>query len=105
MRIELAQAVGALIANASTDEYQLEDDEMERLVNAANVVTWARTGVERDYRGDVILDHDPEAPTRFVKQLVQLVRGAVAISKQPKEALTLALRCARDSLPPLARNF
>ena len=105
MREELAQSVGALIANASTDEHQLEDSDMERLVNAANVVTWARTGVERDYRGDVILDHDPEMPTRFVKQLVQLVRGAVAIGKLPKDALTLALRCARDSLRPLRREL
>ena len=35
---------------------------------AADIVTYARTAVERDYRGDVIDSHAPEMPTRFVKQ-------------------------------------
>jgi hypothetical protein len=40
-------------------------------------------------------------PTRFAKQLQQVVRGAVAIGVGRHEALKLAIRCARDSLPPL----
>ena len=35
------------------------------------------------------------------KQLVQLVRGAVAIGMDRADALRLAIRCARDSMPPL----
>jgi hypothetical protein len=40
-------------------------------------------------------------PTRFAKQLVQIVRGAVAIGLSRKAAIRLAIRCARDSAPPL----
>ena len=40
-------------------------------------------------------------PTRFAKQLTQIVRGAVAIGMDRADALRLALRCARDSMPPL----
>ena len=54
-----------------------------------------------DYRGDVIDAHAPEMPTRFAKQLGQMVRGAVAIGMDRTRGLGLALRCARDSMPPL----
>ena len=64
-------------------------------------MTLARTGVEYDYRGDVIDAHAPEMPTRFAKQLTQIVRGAVAIGMDRADALRLAIRCARDSMPPL----
>src|SRR6185369_98839 len=35
------------------------------------------------------------------KQLTQIVRGAVAIGMDRTDALRLAIRCARDSMPPL----
>ena len=65
----------------------------------------ARSAVERDYRGDIVFAHDPEMPTRFAKQLVQMVRGAVAIGMTPNDGMRLALRCARDSIPPLRRDI
>jgi hypothetical protein len=40
-------------------------------------------------------------PTRFAKQLAQIVRGGVAIGLSRKAAMRLAIRCARDSAPPL----
>lgn len=64
-------------------------------------MTLCRTAVEFDYRGDIIDRHEPEAPTRFAKQLVQMFRGGVAIGMARQDALRLALRCARDSMPPL----
>ena len=70
-------------------------------MKAADIVTMARTAVERDYRGEVIDAHMPEMPTRFAKQLAQIVRGGVAIGMPRKEAMRLAIRCARDSIPPL----
>jgi hypothetical protein len=39
-------------------------------------------------------------PTRFTKQLAQLLRG-VALGIDRARALRLAIRCARDSMPPL----
>jgi hypothetical protein len=105
MREALAQAVGGLIGAASKDLYQFSDAEIGRLVKAADIVTMARTAVERDYRGEVVDAHDPEMPTRFAKQLAQLVRGAVAIGVSVREAMRLAIRCARDSIPPLRREI
>jgi hypothetical protein len=64
-------------------------------------VTLARTGVDFDYRGDVVDSHAPEMPTRFAKQLAQVVRGGLAIGMDRGRALRLAIRCARDSMPPL----
>ncbi len=45
--------------------------------------------------------HAPEMPTRFAKQLAQVVRGASVIGLDRTNALRLAIRCARDSMPPL----
>ena len=88
-----------------TTPYQLSDDEVEQVVKAADLVTLARSAVERDYRGEIEFAHDPEAPTRFAKQLVQLLRGAVAIGVPPDDAMRLVRRCACDSIPPLRRDI
>ena len=101
MRKELAHSAGALISHINKKEYALSDDQIDQLIKAADIVTAARTGVERDYRGEVIDAHALEMPTRFAKQLGQLVRGAVATGMPVENALRLALRCAHDSIPPL----
>jgi hypothetical protein len=102
MRAELAAAVGGIIGHVDCDgTYELRDDEIDQLIKAADVVTFARTAVERDYRGDVIDAHAPEMPTRFAKQLAQMVRGGLALGMNRAATMRLALRCARDSAPPL----
>jgi hypothetical protein len=102
MRQELADAVATLINNIDTRSvYQLTDEDQNIIVAAADLVTLARTGVELDYKGDVIDAHAPESPTRLAKQLTQIMRGAVAIGMEPKDALRLVIRCARDSMPQL----
>jgi hypothetical protein len=101
MREELAEVVGGLIAHASTDVAPLTEDESTRLLKAADITTMARTACERDFKGDAIYAHAPEMPTRFAKQLTQLVRGGVAIGMQRDQAMLLAIRCARDSIPPM----
>src|SRR5262249_14945358 len=105
MRREMADAVGGLIAHASLTETTLADDETEMLINAADIVTLARTAVEFDYKGDVSMAHAPEMPTRFAKQLAQVIRGGVAIGLPRKAGMRLAIRCARDSIPPLRREL
>jgi hypothetical protein len=42
-------------------------------------------------------------PTRFAKQLAQLVRGGLALGMDHDHAMAVALRCAADSMPPLRR--
>ena len=105
MRKELAAAVGGLVAYMNTAEHPLSEAEVSQLSNAADIVTMARSAVERDYRGNILFAHDPEMPTRFAKQLVQLLRGAVAIGMTPAQGMRLALRCARDSIPPMRREI
>jgi hypothetical protein len=103
IRKEMATAVAGLIENIRPRmrDFVLEESEVNRILLAADIVTLARTGVETDYRGDVIDAHAPEMPTRFAKQLTQIMRGGLAIGMARKEALALALRCARDSVPQL----
>ena len=101
MRTELAAAVAGVIAGMNTEPVELTDDEEDTIADAANLTTLARTGVDCDFRGDVIDAHAPEMPTRCAKQLVQIVRGGAAIGMDRADALRLAIRCARDSMPPL----
>lgn len=102
MRTHLAEAVGNAIRSVTPDlAPTLTEAETNRLLAAADLVTLCRTGVDYDYRGEVIDAHAPEMPTRFAKQLAQVLRGAVALGMDRTAALRLALRCARDSMPPL----
>jgi hypothetical protein len=102
MRKELAAAVAGLIATVDpTKLYTLTEADEDTIVRAADIVTHARTAVETDYRGDVIDAHAPEMPTRFAKQLTQIMRGAMAIGMKHDDALKLVMRCARDSVPQL----
>lgn len=101
MRAELAEAVAGILDAIDLDPVTVTDAERDVLLAAADVVTLSRTGVEFDHRGDVIDAHAPEMPTRFAKQLTQVVRGAVALGIDRSHAVRLAIRCARDSMPPL----
>jgi hypothetical protein len=104
MRRELAEAVAGIIGAVAKRKYSLTPDEQERILRAADLVTLSRTGVEIDFRGDVIDSHAPEMPTRLAKQLTMLMRGGIAIGMSRTDALALALRCARDSVPQLRLN-
>jgi hypothetical protein len=93
MRRELADAVGRLLAGAKL-EVALDESEICRLMALADIVTWSRTAVGSGGA------HALEAPTRYAKQLAQVVRGGVAIGMSREDAMRLAVRCARDSIPP-----
>jgi hypothetical protein len=105
MRKEMAEVMGGLIAHVDTTPHQLSEDEITKIVNAADLVTTARSAVEKDYQGNVVFAHDPEMPTRFTKQLVQLLRGGVAIGMTPEDAMQLVIRSACDSIPPIRRDI
>jgi hypothetical protein len=101
MRAELADAVTGVLAGMDPAPTTVTDQETELWLAAADLVTLARTGVEYSYNGDVIDAHAPEMPIRFAKELTQIIRGAVAIGMDRHRALRLAIRCTRDSMPPL----
>ena len=101
MRADLTRAVKAVLDTASTRTVILDSRESETLLRAADLVTLARTAVIRDGQGNVSDAHAPEMPTRFAKQLAQIVRGGIALGMDSRAAMRLAIRCARDSMPPL----
>ena len=102
MRRDLSDAVAGVLAGVDPDaDLTVTDAEIDRILAAADLVTRARTGVIYDYRGDVVDAHAPEMPTRFAKELTQVVRGALALGMPREHAMHLAIRCARDSMPPL----
>ena len=57
MRAELAHAVAGVIAGMNKEPITVTDAETNKIMAAANLVTLARTGVEYDYRGDVVDAH------------------------------------------------
>jgi hypothetical protein len=101
MRAALAGSVRALLSTlAAPDVATLNEDDWRALEDAADLVARVRTAVEPDYRGDPIDAHAPEVPTRLLKQLGQVMRGALAIGIPAERAWLLAHRVARDCIPP-----
>jgi hypothetical protein len=103
MRRELAEAGRLVLTSIDHDRAVLDDKTEVYLLGLADVVTWARTAVERDNQGEVIDAHAPEMPTRLAKMLGQIVRGGLAIGLDHDRAVSVATRIARDSMPPLRR--
>lgn len=102
MRHELREAVKAVLQAVDPDaEIMLSEAEVDALLGLADLVTRARTAVERDFKGNPLFAHALEMPTRFAKQLVQIVRGGIALGMRRTAALAVAVRCAGDSVPPL----
>ena len=101
MRAELKAAAKKVLDSIKPDQqFDISDEDADRILQATNIATMARSTVDFDYRGKVQYSHDPEAPTRLAKELIQLMRGAMAVGLDREDALELALRCARDSMPP-----
>jgi hypothetical protein len=101
MRREIREAAGRLLTNIDPTVTALTEQERRAVFNVADLVTRARTAVEHDHVGNPDWAHDQEMPTRFAKCLSQIVRGALAIGVPRDEALRLAIRVGRDSMPPV----
>ena len=108
MREQLAAVTGKLLAGAQAyvsaePEPGLTDQEMGSLLGLADLVTRARTPVQRDYQGNPAFAHGLEIPTRFAKQLVQIARGGLLLGLDRGTAMRVAARCCQDTMPPLRR--
>lgn len=101
MRAELAERVGTLLAGCESTGVEINETEVDALLDLADLVTRARTAVERDFQGNPVFAHALEMPTRYAKQLVQIVRGGLALGMSRPGAMVPAKRCAADSMPPL----
>ena len=102
MRAELGEAVGGLLQHVEPTAGDVDTPDA-LILDLADVVTWSRTAVETDYRGDVLGAHAREAPTRFAKELQALYRGGRLIGLDEGAAQHLVIRVARDSMPPRRR--
>jgi hypothetical protein len=101
MRAALQAAVRTVLAQAQPlNGFLLTNTEATYLNRLAMFVTRCRTAVEGNYRGEAVDSHASEHPGRFIKQLGQLLRGAISIGLPRHEAFTLVRRCAFDSIPP-----
>ncbi|MBO0813672.1 MAG: ArsR family transcriptional regulator [Actinobacteria bacterium] len=103
MREELGDVAGKLINTipAATGRIALTDDEQVQVLDVADIITRARTAVERDFQGNPAFAHALEMPTRLAKQLVQVARGGLAIGMTRSQAMGVADRVAADTMPPL----
>jgi hypothetical protein len=105
MREELGNAL-ADVLRAIPEQHKVELTAKEQydLLSVANLTTMARSTVTRDKSGRVLDAHPPEMPMRFAKQLFMVMRAGIAIGMTRKNAHELAMRCARDSMPPIRRD-
>lgn len=102
MRAELRDAVHRVLLNGLDPKRAEEPSQKvtDELTPVANLVALARSACETDFKGFPLEAHDPEMPTRLIKQLKQLVRGALAIGLSEPMAIAVALKVARDTIPP-----
>jgi hypothetical protein len=103
MRQELAAAVSTLFATRpDRPPRALTEDETDRLVTLAALVVRCRSAVERDgYQRDIELVPEPEAPTRLVVVLSQLLAGLDAIGVPRTDAWHVVTKAGLDSVPAL----
>jgi NrS-1 polymerase HBD domain/IclR helix-turn-helix domain len=77
-----------------------------RLIDLADIVTRARSGVARDdHSRDILYLPEPEAPTRFAKQIAQLMAAMIRIGVEEDEAWRLAQKVGWDSVPAVRTSL
>jgi hypothetical protein len=102
VRAELAQIVRALFNTPLGVPVPLPNREL--LVGVADLVTLARSPVQRDGRGELVLVLAPEMPGRFVKALKGLWDGLTALGCDRPTAWRVVMRVAFDSMPRIRRK-
>ena len=75
MRTGLAEVTAGLLANLPGKPHPLGPEVTSALVGLACLASQARSPVQRDWKGEIELVLDAEAPTRIIKQLGQIWRA------------------------------
>lgn len=97
-RDALAAAVAGLLGHPPEHPpLAATGDDRRRMAKLANFVTLARSPVARDYRGEIELVMDREAPYRFGKQLYALWRACGLLGMDRDQAWEVANRVARPA--------
>jgi hypothetical protein len=102
VRAELARTVRALFNTPSVLPAPVPDEDL--LVDVADLVTLARSPIQRDGRGELVLVYAPEMPGRFVKALIGLWKGLTALGCDTETAWRVVMRTAFDSMPRIRRR-
>ncbi len=104
MHSEIQEAVAGLFRSGPPHQApELTETEVDCLVILADLASLARSPVQRDYRGEIELVLDPEAPTRIAKQLAQLYRGLRSVGLDRATTWTTVARAGLDCIPKLRR--
>jgi hypothetical protein len=101
MRKELADATAGVLCHLPGVPYDITPAARAGLIRLASLVSQARSPVYRDYKGEIELVGDAEAPTRIVKQLGQLWRACGMLGLGKNDSWEVVRRCALDSIPKL----
>jgi hypothetical protein len=101
MRADLAAATAGLLTHLPGDEHKITDQVRAGLIGLASLTSQARSPVHRDWKGEIELVGDAEAPTRIIKQLGQLWRACGVLGIGEAESWEVVRRCALDSIPKL----
>jgi Bifunctional DNA primase/polymerase, N-terminal len=106
MRQELAAAVAGLFEGLDLSQPPpLTETDTDRLVSLADLVSRARSPVVRDnYRREVELVPDSEAPGRVVGALARLLTGLRIIGVDDSEAWRITVKTGLDSMPAARRR-
>jgi hypothetical protein len=101
MRDELAQATAGLLTHLPGQEHKITGTTRDGLIGLASLTSQARSPVHRDWKGEIELVGDAEAPTRIIKQLGQLWRACGVLGINEASSWEVVRRCALDSIPKL----
>lgn len=101
MRKELADATAGILAHLPGSPHQITPAVRGGLVGLAILASQARSPVLRDWKGEIELVADAEAPTRIVKQLGQVWRACGLLGLPPDQSWEAVRRLALDSVPKL----
>jgi len=101
MRTGLAEVTAGLLANLPGEPHDLGPEVTSALVGLACLASQARSPVQRDWKGEIELVLDAEAPTRLIKQLGQLWRACGMLGLGTADSWEVVRRAGIDSVPKL----
>ena len=101
MRTGLAEVTAGLLANLPGQPHPLGAEVTSALVGLACLASQARSPVQRDWKGEIELVLDAEAPTRMIKQLGQLWRACGMLGLSQADSWDVVRRAGIDSVPKL----
>ena len=107
VRERLAERVAGFIEGLPTATPSISHEQLDTLVAIAELVTRARSAVERDnWTREIAYTPTPEMPPRFSRQSVSLAQGIALVSGHEAvtdEDIRRVARVGLDGIPPVRR--